>query len=247
MTDQTSLVRGMMVVVDGLKSRGDLNGKCALVLSHLPTETGRIPLGMAPLLPDDPLELIAVKRENAVFAPHDYERLSTAWNNLAFAYKRSGKYVEAGAAYETALDFLGGERAPCVINNLIKLCMTMLRENACEPRKMNERIGGLLSFMFEPITSLPEFRGLDCNVGIDFAPGYPARVPLCGIVNSVDAQPARTSFSRLFVLDEDTSTIVEVKPEDGKRLEMSAFALAALRQPRGKALRESELSFSGSL
>ena len=39
MTDQTSLVRGMMVVVEGLKSRGDLNGKCeepnGVVISHV--------------------------------------------------------------------------------------------------------------------------------------------------------------------------------------------------------------------
>ena len=116
------LVRGDMVIIEGLQSRADLNGMCALVLSDLLTEAGRIKLGMAPLQPNDPLELIAVKPQNAIPAPHAPERMGTAWNNLAYAYKRAGRYVEAGAAYETALEFIAGQEAPNIINNLVKLC-----------------------------------------------------------------------------------------------------------------------------
>ncbi len=74
--------RGDMVIVDGLLSRLELNGWCALVLSDLRLENGRIPLGIAPIQPDDPLELIAVQPQNVVLAPHVPERMGTAWNNL---------------------------------------------------------------------------------------------------------------------------------------------------------------------
>ena len=238
--------RGDMVIVNGLQSRPELNSLCALVLSDVRLENGRIPLGMAPLQPDDPLQLIAVNPQNIALAPHVPERMGTAWNNLAFAYKRAGKYVEAGAAYEVALEFMAGQQAPMVIQNLVKLCMTMLREGtAADPEKVNERIGSLLAHMFQPITSLPEFRGLDCNYGVDFVPGYTSRMMVCGITNSVDAQPARTTYARLFVLDGDA--VVEVHPESGTRLQMSAIAIEAMRQPRGKAIRESALAFSGEL
>ena len=239
--------RGDMVIVDGLLSRLELNGRCALVLSDLRLENGRIPLGIAPIQPDDPLELIAVKPQNVVLAPHVPERMGTAWNNLAYAYKRAGKYIEAGAAYEVALEFMAGQQAPTVIANLVKLCMTMLQEGHTDnPDKMNARIGSLLSHLFHPITSLPEFHGRDCNCGIDFVPGYPSRMIMCGIhTNPLDVPPLSTTYSRLFVFDGEK--VVEVHPEAGTRLQMSAVAIESLKQPRGKAIRESALAFSGEL
>ena len=41
------------------------------------------------------------------------------------------------------------------------------------------------------MTSRPELRGLDAVYAIDFVPGYSQRQLMCGIANSVDAQPAR--------------------------------------------------------
>jgi hypothetical protein len=238
--------RGDMVIVDGLLSRLELNGRCALVLSDLRLENGRIPLGIAPIQPDDPLELIAVQPQNVVLAPHVPERMGTAWNNLAYAYKRAGKYIEAGAAYEVALEFMAGQQAPTVIHNLVKLCMTMLREGHTDnPDKINARIESLLGHLFQPITSLPEFRGRDCNYGIDFVPGYPSRMIMCGIHNPSDVSPLSTTYSRLFVFDSEN--VVEVHPEAGTRLQMSAVAIESMKQPRGKAIRESSLSFSGEL
>jgi hypothetical protein len=45
----------------------------------------------------------------------------------------------------------------------------------------------------------------------------------------------------------DGDTVVEVHPESGTRLQMSATAIEAMRQTRGKAIRESELAFSSEL
>jgi hypothetical protein len=165
---------------------------------------------------------------------------------FGIAYKRAGKYIEAGAAYEVALEFMAGQQAPTVIHNLVKLCMTMLREGHTDnPDKINARIESLLGHLFQPITSLPEFRGRDCNYGIDFVPGYPSRMIMCGIHNPSDVSPLSTTYSRLFVFDSEN--VVEVHPEAGTRLQMSAVAIESMKQPRGKAIRESSLSFSGEL
>ena len=243
--DDGGMKRGAMVLINGLVGKPELNGRCGLVLGDL-TSNGRVPLGIAPLEPDELLELVAVKPQNAMLAPHPPQVMATAWNNLGFAYKRSNKYVEAGAAYELSLEFSPVEQSGQLINNMVKLCMTMMREQVGDAERLNARMTHLLHVLFEPVTSLPELRGLDCTLGVDFVPGYPQRMLTCGVTSSIDGVPARTTFHRVWCFDPSLG-VVEIKPETGERLPMSATAQAALRAHPGKAVRESQLSFNSEL
>lgn len=233
--------RGDMVCVDGLVSRPDLNGRFALVLGAT-TTNGRVPIGIAPLQSDEVLNVMACKPENVKMTPHQPERVGTAWNNLAYAYKRAGKCTEAGAAYEVALDFMPAEHAPSLIDNMMKLCMAQLRESTADPDRVNARMGHLMKQLFEPITSLPEMHGLAFNYGIDFVPGYSGRMVMLGVSPPEQQQ----QYSRMFVLDD--GAIKEVHPNTGEGLPMSPLAMAALRSKReGVPMRESELAFGNDL
>jgi hypothetical protein len=79
------------------------------VLSDLRLENGRIPLGIAPIQPDDPLELIAVQPQNVVLAPHVPERMGTAWNNLA----------SSNAEYTSDADFVLCEQECCKLESFL--------------------------------------------------------------------------------------------------------------------------------
>ena len=53
-------------------------------------------------------------------------------------------------------------------------------------------------------------RGLDCNLGIDVVPGYSQRMLTAGIVNSVDAQPARMTYARQWIYDPQQGALQEI-------------------------------------
>ena len=174
---------------------------------------------------------ISVKPANCALPPEPPDRLATAWNNLALAYKRAGAYDQAGAAYETALEQHPGK--PAAIANYIKLCLQMAGEGHGDPQALREKASGLLSELFSPVTSLPENRGLDCNLGIDFVPGHPQRMLTAGVVNSVDAQPARTTYARQWIYDPQQEVLQEINPSDGQPLTMSAEAREAISRGAG--------------
>ena len=67
------------------------------------------------------------------------------------------------------------------------------------------------------VGSLPENRGLDCNLGIDFVPGHPQRMLTAGVVNSVDAKPARTTYARQWIYVYDQQHQQEVLQEINPR------------------------------
>jgi len=236
--DDNIFIPGSMVQVSGLISKPELNGRHALVVDEL-SSNGRIPVVIAPLMPDEALVSILVKPQNIELAPQPPEVMATAWNNVAFAYKRANRLAEAGQAYEYALVLALPEDRPLTISNLVKLCAAAQRSGQGDPEAINRRMSQLMQQLFEPMTSLPELRGLDCTYGIDFVPGYEQRMLLVGIVHSVDAQPARSKYARLWVFaggDSGRGRIVEVSPATGEELKMSAEALEALRNP-GRAVR----------
>ena len=222
------LVRGVMVILHGILSKPELNGRHCLVVGPL-TATGRAPVAVAPVLPTEPVISLAVKPENCALPPEPPERLGTAWNNLALAYKRAGRYEEAGAAYETGLELAPGKAS--VLANYTKLCLVSAREQRGDPQALQQRAGELLQELFRPVTSLPEHRGLDSAIGIDFVPGREQRMLHCGIVNSVDAQPARTKYARQFIYDPELEALVEIDPDSG--VPISAEAQEAVRGLRG--------------
>lgn len=104
-----SFVRGVMVILHGLVSKPELNGRHGLVLG--PLASGRAPVAIAPVQDTEHLIQISVKPANCALPPEPPDRLATAWNNLALAYKRAGAsaYDQAAAAYETALKLQPGK------------------------------------------------------------------------------------------------------------------------------------------
>ena len=85
--------------------------------------------------------------------------------------------------------------------------------------------------LFKPISSRPEFRGLDASAGYDVVPGYEQRMVHFGVVASVDGAPARARFSRLWVFDPDRDDLVEVDAASG--IPMSAKAQEAVQRGPG--------------
>ena len=85
--------------------------------------------------------------------------------------------------------------------------------------------------LFQPISSRPEFRGLDAMAGYDVVPAYGQRMLFFGVVASVDGAPARTRFSRLWVFDQDRDDLVEIEPASG--IPMSAEAQEAVQRGPG--------------
>jgi len=236
-----SFVRGVMVILHGLVSKPELNGRHGLVLG--PLASGRAPVAIAPVQDTEHLIQISVKPANCALPPEPPDRLATAWNNLALAYKRAGAsaYDQAAAAYETALKLQPGK--PNFMANYIKLCLVMAGERRGDPevaQALQEKAGKYLSKLFRPVTTLPENRGLDCNLGIDFVPGYSQRMLTAGVVNSVDAQPARTTYARQWVYDPQREALQEINPGDGKPLTMSAEAREAISRGHGTHVQRNE-------
>jgi hypothetical protein len=163
-TDVNELTRGCMIRITGLMARHELNGLWALVLGDL-LDTGRFPVVIAPLHPTEPLTRLSVKPGNVLPAPQDSAALASAWNNVAFAFKRSKLYHEAGEAYETSLTFAAPEAGYATVANMIKLCAAMASEGVAGREETDTRMRELYARLFKPITSLPEFRGLDATFG----------------------------------------------------------------------------------
>ena len=184
--------RGAMVRIQGLKSKPELNGKIAVVTGP-PAETGRIPCTIAPVLPTEELARISAKEDNLELLPHPPDIMATAWNNVALALKRADALVEANGAFMTAHKY-APDGSPIQLNTLgnwIKLCTAMRSAGVADESALESKVSSLMGELFKRVTTRPELRGLDCVYGIDFVPGYSQRQLMCGIANSVDAQPAR--------------------------------------------------------
>jgi len=223
------LERGAMVRVQRLQSKPELNGKIAVVTDG--GQSGRVPCTIAPVLPTEELARISVKPENLEIMPHPPDIMATAWNNVALALKRSGALVEANGAFMTAHKFAppGSPIQLNTLGNWIKLCTAMRQAGVADGGALEGKVSSLMQQLFEQVTSWPELRGLDCVYAIDFVPGYTQRELMCGIANSVDAQPARSKWARLFVFEQASSRVVEVHPESGAYLPMSDAAQQAMK------------------
>ena len=185
------LERGTMVLIQGLKSKPELNGKIAVITG--PADNGRVPCTVAPVLPTDVLARIAAKPVNLEIKPHPPDIMATAWNNVALALKRADALVEANGAFMTAHKY-APDGSPIQLNTLgnwIKLCTAMRSAGVADESALESKVSSLMGELFKRVTTRPELRGLDCVYGIDFVPGYSQRQLMCGIANSVDAQPAR--------------------------------------------------------
>ena len=183
--------------VQGLKSKPELNGKIAVVTGP-PAETGRIPCTIAPVLPTEELARISAKEDNLELLPHPPDIMATAWNNVALALKRSDALVEANGAFMTAHKY-APSGSPIQLNTLgnwIKLCAAMRLAGVADESALESKVSSLMGQLFGRVTSRPELRGLDAVYAIDFVPGYSQRQLMCGIANSVDAQPARQHGQR---------------------------------------------------
>lgn len=225
-----ALVRGAMVIIYGLVGKPELNHRHGLVVGPL-TDSGRVPVAIAPVQPTELLISVAVRPENLAIPPEAPESIARAWNNLAFAYKRANRYNEAGEAYELALSLNPGE--PSTLANFSKLCLTMIREKCGDVDALRRKANHLITELFKPVTTLPELAGFESVCGIDFVPGYEERRLHCGIV--AQDQPGATSYVRQWVFDEEA--LVEINPLTGagidldcrSRLPMSSEAREALR------------------
>ena len=94
-----------------------------------------------------------------------------------------------------------------------------------------DRATAMLRELFLPVSSRPEFNGLDATAGYGVVPGYAQRMVHFGVVASVDGQPARTRFSRLWVFDPDRENLVEIEPASG--IPMGAEAQEAVQRGPG--------------
>ena len=224
------LARGMLIRVR--KENNHLDGCHCLVLGG-PRTTDRgdgfVPVAVAPSSLALPLMQFYVAPGEYTLCDGPPEALASVWMNLGLVYKSStikNRYAEAAGAYEEALKFVPG--MPAVLDNYIKLCMVWAAEGG-DGQKLMDIARALMQDLFQPISSRPEFRGLDASVGYDVVPGYDQRMPYFGVVASVDGQPARARFSRLWVFDDD---LVEIDPASGI-IPMSAEAQEAVQRGPG--------------
>ena len=191
-----------------------------------------MPVAVAPMQPNEPLRQLFVRPEDCTPCNAPPYVLANIWNTLALVYKADticgNKYVEAAAAYDTALEMNPG--MPRVLNNYIKLCMVWADEGGDGQALMN-KFSAMLHELFLPISSRPEFNGLDASMGYDVVPGYEQRMVHFGVVASVDGAPARARFSRLWVFDPDRDDLVEIEPASG--IPMSAEAQEAVQRGPG--------------
>jgi hypothetical protein len=194
-----------------------------------------VPVAVAPTQPTEPLTELYVGPEDCTPCNAPPYVLANIWNTLALVYKADticgNKYVEAAAAYDTALEMNPG--MPRVLNNYIKLCMVWADEGG-DGQALMDRASDMMRELFLPISSRPEFNGLDASMGYDVVPGYEQRMVHFGVVASVDGQPARTRFSRLWVCDPESEVhddLVEIDLVAG--IPMSAEAQEAVRRGPG--------------
>jgi len=191
--------------------------------------------------PTEPLRQLYVRPEDCTPCNAPPVVLANIWNTLALVYKAStieNRYAEAAAAYDTALEILpttcardpGMCTTRAILANYIKLCMHWANEGG-DGRALMDKAGAMLHELFRPISSRPEFRGLDATAGYGAVPGYEQRMVHFGVVASVDGAPARTRFSRLWVFDPDRDDLVEIEPASG--ILMGADAQEAVRRGPG--------------
>lgn len=219
--------RGAMVRIHGLKSKPELNDKIAVITGE-PAENGRIPCTIAPVVSTEEVVRISAKDDNLELVPHPPDIMATAWNNVALALKRSDALVEANGAFVTAHNYApsGSPIQLNILGNWIKLCAAMKTAGlAADESALESKVSSLMGQLFERVTSRPELRGVDCVLAADFVPGYRQRQLMCGIPNTVDAQPdARNKWARLFIFDQDLGKLIEVNPRTGADLSKSGAA-----------------------
>ena len=221
------LGRGTVVQIRGHPEYG-LGDHACCVLGG-PRGDGLVPVAVAPMQPTEPLRQLFVRPEDCTPCNAPPYVLANIWNTLALVFKAStieNRYAEAAAAYDTALEINPGMRA--ILANYIKLCMHWANEGG-DGQKLMDKAGAMLQDLFKPISSRPEFRGLDATAGYGAVPGYEQRMVHFGVVASVDGQPARARFSRLWVFDDD---LVEIDPASGI-IPMSAEAQEAVQRGPG--------------
>ena len=190
-----------------------------------------MPVAVAPQQPTENLMQFNVAPGEYTMVDGPAWVLAKIWNNLALVYKSSTiehRYEEAAGAYEEALKFVPG--MPAVLDNYIKLCMVWAAEGG-DGQKLMEIARALMCELFQPISSRPEFRGLDAMAGYDVVPGYGQRMLFFGVVASVDGAPARTRFTRQWVYDPDRDDLVEIDATAG--LPMGVEAQEAVRRGPG--------------
>ena len=232
-TQRPVLARGMLIRLR--KENNHLDGCHCCVLGG-PRTTARgdnfVPVAVAPAQPTEPLMRFYVAPGEYTLCDGPAETLANIWNTLALAFKNmitiENRYAEAALAYEEALKFVPD--MPAVLDNYIKLCMVWAAEGG-DGQKLMDAARAMMCKLFEPISSRPEFRGLDASAGYDVVPGYDQRMVHFGVVASVDGAPARTRFSRLWVFDQDRDDLVEIEPASG--IPMSAEAQEAVQRGPG--------------
>ena len=169
-----------------------------------------MPVAVAPMQPNEPLRQLFVRPEDCTPCNAPPYVLANIWNTLALVYKAStieNHYAEAAAAYDTALEINPG--MPAILANYIKLCGEWGNDGG-DGQALRKRFTAMLHELFLPISSRPEFRGLDAMAGYDVVPGYGQRMLFFGVVASVDGAPARTRFTRQWVYDPDRDDLVEI-------------------------------------
>ena len=226
------LARGMLIRVR--KENNHLDGcHCCVLGGPRTTDRGDgfVPVAVAPQQPTEILMQFYVAPGEYTMVDGPAWVLAKIWMNLGLVYKSSTKkekYAEAAGAYEEALKFVPG--MPAVLDNYIKLCMVWAAEGG-DGQKLMDIARALMQDLFQPISSRPEFRGLDASAGYDVVPGYDQRMVHFGVVASVDGAPARAKFSRLWVFDPDRDDLVEIEPASG--IPMSAKAQEAVQRGPG--------------
>ena len=202
------LARGTVVQIQGHPEYG-LGDHACCVLGG-PQTDGFVPVAVAPMQPTEPLRQLFVRPEDCTPCNAPPYVLANIWNTLALVYKAStieNRYAEAAAAYDTALEINPG--MPAILANYIKLCGEWGNDGG-DGQALGKRFTAMLHELFLPISSRPEFRGLDAMAGYDVVPGYGQRMLFFGVVASVNGAPARTRFTRQWVYDPDRDDLVEI-------------------------------------
>ena len=233
------LSRGMLVRLPLLRREDGRPLTCCVLggPQATPQGDGFVPVAVVAnaTVRDPPLRRLYVRPEDCRVYRTAPSFTASKWNRLALVYEGStieNKYAEAAAAYETALEWKPG--MPRVLNNYIKLCMRWADDGG-DGRALMDRATAMLRELFLPVSSRPEFNGLDATAGYGVVPGYAQRMVHFGVVASVDGQPARTRFSRLWVFDPnrdvfdpDRDALVEIDAASG--IPMGAEAQEAVRR-----------------
>ena len=233
------LGRGTVVQIRGHPEYGLGDHACCVLGGPQTTSRGdgfvpevKLPVAVAPMQPTEPLRQLYVRPEDCIPCNAPPVVLANIWNTLALVFKASAienKYAEAAAAYDTALEINPG--MPAILANYIKLCGEWAN-NGGDGQALMYKFSAMLQELFLPISSRPEFRGLDASVGYDVVPGYDQRMLHFGVVASVDGAPARTRFTRLWVYDPDRDDLVEIDAASGI-IPMSAEAQEAVQRGPG--------------